>query len=255
MVKRSRRSFGRFFILMIMISVGGWLFWKYVIPYFRNSIKPSTPEPLVVEPTLPPIDTPTTVNTIVNLLLWVLLALVIVITIWGLWKYRGKLFTTTNTTGSEATDAPTNPLISRETMRVNPQWTWNPKIMDDSASKLWKSMWDFTTEKGGVERYHHDKLYRWLKREFPNAEYEKPIGTIRIDIAIDKIAIELKGPTENKDLDSISKQALTRLNYYDNVIFVLCEPKFTDKHFEEIERAIKRELPKVGVITFGRAGN
>jgi hypothetical protein len=122
--------------------------------------------------------------------------------------------------------------------------------MDDSASKLWKSMWDFITE-SGIERYHHDKLYNWLKSDFPQAEYEKTRGGIRVDIAIDKIAIEVKARIGNEGLESISKQALTRLNYYENVIFVLCEPKFTDKHFDEIEKAIKRELPKVGVITFG----
>ena len=72
-------------------------------------------------------------------------------------------------------------------------------------------MWDFITE-SGIERYHHDKLYNWLKSDFPQAEYEKTRGGIRVDIAIGKIAIEVKGPKENTGYRSISEQALTRLN-------------------------------------------
>jgi hypothetical protein len=249
MGKRSRRSFDRFFILMVMISVGGWLIWEYVIPSIRGSSKSTTSQPQIVNPVVPAIDTQAIVHTIVTFLLWALFALVIFGLIWALWKYRGKLFPPPSPYGPVATS--TNPPIDGEILRVNPKWTWNPKIMDDSASKLWKSMWDFITEKGGVERYHHDKLYNWLKNNFPQAEYEKTKGGIRVDIAIGDIAIEVKGPTRNKDLESISKQALTRLNYYKNVIFVLCEPEFKAKQFDEIEKAIKQKLPEVGVITFG----
>jgi hypothetical protein len=237
---------------MVMISVGGWLLWEYVIPSIRGLNKPTIPQPPIVKPTVPAIDTQAIVHTIVTFLLWALFALVVVGLIWGLWKYRGKLFPPPSPGGLRETI--TTLFIGGETLCVKPKWTWNPKRMEgDSVSKLWPLMWKFKPKRQpiGIELPYHDELYNYLKKHFPQAEYEKPIGTIRVDIAIDKIAIEVKGPTENKDLESISKQALTRLNYYENVIFVLCEPKFTDKHFDEIEKAIKRELPKVGVITFG----
>ena len=252
MGKRSRRSFDRFFILMVMISVGGWLFWEYGIPFIRGSIKPRISQGITAKPAVPAIDTQAIVHTIVTFLLWALFALVVVGLIWGLWKYRRKLFPASGSGGLVETI--TKLFTGGETLCVNPKWTWNPKRMEgDSASKLWPLMWKFKPKRRpiGIELPYHDELYNYLKKHFPQAEYEKPIGTIRVDIAIDNIAIEVKGPTENKDLESISKQALTRLNYYENVIFVLCEPKFTDKHFNEIEKAIKRELPKVGVITFG----
>jgi hypothetical protein len=249
MGKRSRRSFDRFFILMVMISVGGWLLWDYGIPFIRGLIKPGIPPPPTVGPIVPAIDTQAIVNTIMTVVLWALCALVVVGLIWGLWKYRGKLFPPPSHGGLGETI--TN-LFGGKTLYVNPQWTWNPKIMEsDSASKLWASLWKFKTKRHPIEKGYHDKLYNWLKQYFPQAEYGKMIGGIRVDIAIDKIAIEVKGSRENTDFRSISEQALTRLNYYDNVIFALFAPKFTGNRFDEIEKAIKRDLPKVGVITYG----
>lgn len=121
MGKRSRRSFDRFFILMVMISVGGWLLWEYVIPSIRGSNKPTIPQPPIVKPTVPAIDTQAIVHTIVTFLLWALFALVVVGLIWGLWKYRGKLFPPPGPDGPVAIS--TNPPIGGETLRVNPKWT------------------------------------------------------------------------------------------------------------------------------------
>ena len=247
MGKRSRRSFDRFFILMVMLSVGGWLFWEYVIPFIHDSKKPSIPPAVTINPPSPLIDTQAIVHTIVTFLLWVLCALVIVALIWTLWKQRRKLFRP----GRFGRLGEKIRVIfsSGEKLHVVPKWTWNPKIMEgDLASRLWRSMWAFEPQKHGDE---HKELYNWLRNDFPQAEYEKMIGGIRVDIAIGKIAIEVKGSKENTAYRSISEQALTRLNYYDNVIFALFAPKFTGNRFDEIEKAIKRELPRVGVITFG----
>ena len=250
MGKRSRRSFDRFFILMVMISVGGWLLWDYGIPFIRGLIKPGIPPPPTVGPIVPAIDTQAIVNTIMTVMLWALCALVVVGLIWGLWKYRRKLFRPGSFDRLVAIIRDIVP--GGEKLHVVFEWTWNPRIMPgDSASRLWRSMLAFEPQKYGDEREFHKALYNWLKNDFPQAEYEKMIGGIRVDIAIGKIAIEVKGPKENTGYRSISEQALTRLNYYDNVIFALFAPKFIGNRFDEVEKAIKRELPKVGVITYG----
>lgn len=50
---------------------------------------------------------------------------------------------------------------------------------------------------------YHTELQGWLKHEFTSASFEKRTGASRPDIAIDDIAIEIKGPTGNRELGTL----------------------------------------------------
>lgn len=99
------------------------------------------------------------------------------------------------------------------------------------------------------ERQYQDELFSWLKRDFPNiVEYEVTKGSSRPDLVIKDIAIEIKGPTGNRELDTLTTKFLKYANYYPHFIIVLFDCHFSEGHFDEIQSGIKKVAPHVIII-------
>ncbi|GAH51319.1 unnamed protein product, partial [marine sediment metagenome] len=66
------------------------------------------------------------------------------------------------------------------------------------------------------ELYYRDTLANWLKPKFPDTKIEVPRGSTRPDIVVKGVAIEVKGPTSYRDLESIADKCLRYMQYYPN---------------------------------------
>jgi hypothetical protein len=102
-------------------------------------------------------------------------------------------------------------------------------------------------------RYHnefpyHTELQGWLRSRFPSSKIEIQTGASRPDIVIEDIAIEVKGPTTNQALDTLTTKCLKYSEYYDKIVMVLFEPEFSESNFREIYAGIERHFPHVRVI-------
>jgi len=100
----------------------------------------------------------------------------------------------------------------------------------------------------GNEFGYHAELQGWLKSHFPDAKVELQTGSSRPDIVIRDIAIEVKGPTDNQALNTLTTKCLKYSHYYSHLIIVLFEPTFSESNHNEIVNGIKRHFPTVEVI-------
>jgi hypothetical protein len=94
---------------------------------------------------------------------------------------------------------------------------------------------------------YQNELYSWLLREFP-VQYEKQTGSSRPDLIIKNIAIEIKGPTGNRELDTLTTKFLKYSNHYPYFIIVLFDCKFSEGHYNEIYNGILKFAPHVKII-------
>src|SRR5208283_1919923 len=104
------------------------------------------------------------------------------------------------------------------------------------------------TRKWEYEEGYHKELLGYLGHDFPDIKYEFQKGSSRPDLVIQNIAIEIKGPTDNAALDTLTTKCLKYSKYYDHLIMVLFEPQFSERHFKEIEEGITQYFPHVKII-------
>ena len=95
---------------------------------------------------------------------------------------------------------------------------------------------------------YHTELQGALKTQFPNARVEMQTGASRPDIVIEDIAIEVKGPTDNNALNTLTTKCLKYSQYYKKLIIVLFEPQFSEQNMGEIASGIKQYFPNVEII-------
>ncbi len=103
------------------------------------------------------------------------------------------------------------------------------------------------------KRYHNEFPYQtelqgWLRARFPTSRIEIQTGASRPDIVIEDVAIEVKGPTDNRALETLTTKCLKYSHYYDKVILVLFEPVFSESNFREIQSGIERHFPHVRIL-------
>jgi hypothetical protein len=127
-----------------------------------------------------------------------------------------------------------------------------PRSMKDQslASEVWQKIVDFRC-KGHYEkeRDFQYELHRQLEAEFPGkVKWEHKKGMSRADISIDRIAIEIKGPTRNSQLREAIRQIGTYGNDYDFIFFILFKPQWNESYFDRFIKALSR-FSHVGVIT------
>jgi len=107
----------------------------------------------------------------------------------------------------------------------------------------------FTPAKKYKTEYEYQiELLGWLKHEFPRTQTEVQTSSSRPDIVIDNVAIELKGPTRTKDLQSISSKILRYLNHYDHMLIVLFDLEVSERYYEDWYSGIKSNFPHVDII-------
>ena len=129
-----------------------------------------------------------------------------------------------NSTNPRSVNNPTFNRVVKSIERFNPSRTWRKELS------------------------YQIELQGWLKQEFPTANIEKTTGASRPDIVIDNIAIEVKGPTGNSELGTLSEKCLKYSEHYKNLAIVLFEPKFTEQRYSEIETGIKKYFPHVRIV-------
>lgn len=100
----------------------------------------------------------------------------------------------------------------------------------------------------GNEFGYHTELQGWLKAHFPSAAVEIQTGASRPDIVIDNVAIEIKGPTDNRALDTLTTKCLKYTHYYPHLAIVLFEPCFSETNYKEIAEGIKRFSTNIKII-------
>ena len=71
------------------------------------------------------------------------------------------------------------------------------------------------------ERPYHAMLYGYLKGKGYDVKYEVSTGGSRPDLAIEGIAIEVKGPTDSMALQTLSHKIMKYSNHYKFLIIVL----------------------------------
>ena len=99
------------------------------------------------------------------------------------------------------------------------------------------------------ELYYRDTLASWLKPKYPDTKIEVPRGSTRPDIVVRGIAIEVKGPTSYRDLESIADKCLRYIQYYPNgLICVLFNIGVSKSRYDDWLKGMKKIFPEVVVI-------
>lgn len=96
---------------------------------------------------------------------------------------------------------------------------------------------------------YQTELVGWLKAKFPEAVIEKQRGSSRPDIVIGGIAIEVKGPTREQDLQTIADKCLRYPTYYkEGIIIVLFNVYVNSYRYKDWSDGLKRAHPEIIVI-------
>jgi hypothetical protein len=135
---------------------------------------------------------------------------------------------------------------------------WKEKELDKRISKngnnflleLEKAIMEFAPmRRYDKELYYQDTLASFLKKSFPDTKIEVPRGSTRPDIVVKGIAIEVKGPTSYRDLQSIADKCLRYTqNFPNGMICVLFSVNINEHRYEEWLKGMNKYHPDVKVI-------
>jgi hypothetical protein len=98
------------------------------------------------------------------------------------------------------------------------------------------------------EQDYHRELQGYLKAVFPDARVEVQTGSSRPDVVVQNIAIEVKGPTYTRDLQTIADKLMRYSQHYDTVIVVLFNVQVNERRYSEWERGIRNTFGDVRII-------
>jgi len=103
-----------------------------------------------------------------------------------------------------------------------------------------------------IELPYQMELLGYLKAKFPNAKIdsEKYRGSSKPDITIDGIAIEVKGPTGDRELQTIADKCLRYCpSHPKGMIIVLFNISATQDRYEEWLKGMNKNHPDVKIIS------
>lgn len=95
---------------------------------------------------------------------------------------------------------------------------------------------------------YHIELQGYIKGKFPDAQIEVQTGSSRPDIVVQNIAIEVKGPTFSKDLQTIADKLVRYSQHYDTVIVVLFNLQVKKRRYSEWECGIMDTFENVKIF-------
>jgi len=99
------------------------------------------------------------------------------------------------------------------------------------------------------EIYYQDTLASFLKSKFPDTKIEVFRGSTRPDIVVKGIAIEIKGPTHDRDLITIADKCLRYKQYFPNgMVCVLFSVNVNQHRYEDWLKGMNKNHPDVVVI-------
>ena len=135
---------------------------------------------------------------------------------------------------------------------------WERKKLIEKASKngsgflieLEKTIREFVPMRWyDKEIYYQDSLASFLKSKFPTTRIEVTRGTTRPDIVVRGVAIEIKGPTYDKDLLTIADKCLRYTRYFpDGMICVLFNVNVNEHRYKDWLKGMNDHHPNVKVI-------
>ena len=135
---------------------------------------------------------------------------------------------------------------------------WEVKKLNEKISKngsdflleLVKAIREFVPmRRYDTEIYYQDSLAIFLKTKFPDTKIEVPRGSTRPDIVVKGIAIEVKGPTSYRDLQSIADKCLRYTQYFPNgMICVLFSVNVSEHRYKDWLKGMNKYYPDVKVI-------
>ncbi|MHA1360809.1 MAG: hypothetical protein ACTSQI_21585 [Candidatus Helarchaeota archaeon] len=115
--------------------------------------------------------------------------------------------------------------------------------------ELEKAIYEFVPmRRYNQELYYQDTLASFLKSRFSDVEIEVKRGSTRPDIVVNGIAIEVKGPTNHRDLQSIADKCLRYKQYFPKLICVLFNVTVTQHQYEDWLQGMKKHHPDVIII-------
>jgi len=92
-------------------------------------------------------------------------------------------------------------------------------------------------------------LHQWLKKTFPHVKRESQRGRSRPDLKIGNIAIEVKGPTDKRGLDTIADKCMRYGRHFpEGLIIVLFDMHVYQKMYDEWLSSLQTTFPHVKVI-------
>jgi len=96
---------------------------------------------------------------------------------------------------------------------------------------------------------YQDSLTSFLKSRYPKTRIEVSRGATRPDIVVKGIAIEVKGPTSYKDLQTVADKCLRYPQYFPNgMICVLFNVNVSEYRYAEWLKGMNTHYPDVKVI-------
>ena len=124
---------------------------------------------------------------------------------------------------------------------------WRAKKRDELFERVCNAIRRYIPPKySSLEIAYQWAIYEYLKHEFPNINIEPPTEDMdRLDIVIGHIGIEIKGPTKNKDLETLLIKCMKYGKYYQKLIFVLFAPEYQPSKFDQIKAEIRTRYPEI----------
>jgi hypothetical protein len=92
------------------------------------------------------------------------------------------------------------------------------------------------------------ELAGFLKSKFPGVDIEKQKGSSRPDIVVEDIAIEIKGPTRHRDLDTVMSKCARYKQHFGEIVIVLFEVEVNDRYYDEWKKGLDDTFPNVKII-------
>ena len=110
-----------------------------------------------------------------------------------------------------------------------------------------------------VENFKHSRKYRdefpyqielvgYLKSKFSDADIEQQKGSSRPDIVIGDVAIEVKGPTKTRDLETVADKCMRYYQHFGELVVVLFEVEVSERRYGEWKRGMETTFPNVRII-------
>jgi len=98
---------------------------------------------------------------------------------------------------------------------------------------------------------YQDTLASFIKAKYPDTKIEVSSNSTRPDIYVNGIAIEVKGPTFETDLQTIADKCIRYTqNFPNGLICVLFDIKVSENRYKDWLNGMKNNFPEIKIIRF-----
>ncbi len=121
--------------------------------------------------------------------------------------------------------------------------------LDKDVQKIISLIYKFKPmQKWSKESGYQADLARYLKQHLKNVKVELQRGSSRPDIVVNEsIAIEIKGPTRTKNLETITSKIIRYRNHFNFLIIVLFDVRVSENYLTDFLNGLK-DFPNLAII-------